>query len=359
MRTEAFADDLPPELIAQEPATPRDASRLLAVDRATGKMQHRHFADLPALLRPGDLLVANDSRVIPARLHARKPSGGRVEILLLTPVAPLVWDCLVGGKRVRPGLVLAIEKTDGITATVEIETDAGGRRLRFSAPLASFWEKAGEMPLPPYIHRQLQEPERYQTVYARQKGSAAAPTAGLHFTPTLMAQLQQKGIELAYVTLHVGLDTFRPIKETEIEAHQIHSEWLHLSAATAAVLNRARSAGRRIIAVGTTTTRVLESVTHPEALSAPAALLPWPTEIPPEGRDGVFRPAQGWTRLYIRPGFQFRGVDVLITNFHLPRSTLLLLVAAFAGKPLMDEVYRVAIEERYRFYSFGDACLFL
>jgi len=359
MRTEAFDYDLPPELIAQKPVTPRDASRLLVVDRETGNVQHRHFYDLPALLRPGDLLVANDSRVIPARLHARKESGGRVEILLLTPVAPLVWDCLVGGKRIRPGILLTIEKTDGVTAMVEAETDAGGRRLRFSAPLETFWEEAGEMPLPPYIHRQLEEPERYQTVYARQKGSAAAPTAGLHFTPGLMARLRQKGIELVFVTLHVGLDTFRPIKEAEIEAHQIHSEWLHMSATTASTLNRARAAGRRIIAVGTTTTRVLESVTHPEAFLSPDALNPWPAGMSAADRTGVFRPARGWTRLYITPGFQFRGVDVLITNFHLPRSTLLLLVAAFAGKSLLDRTYRIAIEEHYRFYSFGDACLFL
>ncbi len=359
MRTAEFDYLLPPERIAQKPVSPRDHARLLVVDRSSGHLAHLHFYDLTHLLRPGDVLVVNDSRVIPARLHAHKPSGGRVEILLLKPVAPQVWDCLVGGKRIRPGLHLTLEQAGNVTAEVLAETDAGGRRLHFSAPVETFWERAGEMPLPPYIHRRLEEPERYQTVYARQQGSAAAPTAGLHFTADLISQLKDRKVTFAYVTLHVGLDTFRPIKEENIEAHQIHSEWIHLSPGTAALLNRAHATGHRIIAVGTTSTRVLESSTHPQALSSPSALLPWPAEIPPADKEGLFHPVEGWTRLYIKPGFTFRGVDALITNFHLPRSTLLLLVAAFAGKPLLDKVYQVAIAKKYRFYSFGDACLFL
>lgn len=359
VRTERFDYQLPPELIAQEPVEPRDASRLMVVERSTGRLAHRHFYELVDILQPGDVLVANDSRVMPARLFARKATGGRVEILLLVRKGERTWETLVRGHRVRPGITLRLEARPEITADVLAITPSGGRILRFSEPLDRYLPQVGEIPLPPYIHKPLKNPERYQTVYARKEGSAAAPTAGLHFTPRLIERLKAKGIEFHFVTLHVGLDTFRPITEEHVEEHKIHSEWAELTAPVAAALNRAKAEGRRIIAIGTTAMRVLETATHPEAVQGEDARVGWPEDTPPEVPRSPFVPFRGWTTLYITPGFAFRGVDALITNFHLPRSTLLVLVAAFMGEDLMWRAYNEAIRRRYRFYSFGDAMLIL
>jgi S-adenosylmethionine:tRNA ribosyltransferase-isomerase len=359
MKTSDFDYALPSELIAQQPIEPRDASRLLVVDRATGEIAHRHFGDLPEYLRPGDLLVGNDSRVIPARLHGVKPSGGEVEIFLLRPVTAgdaaqkSVWECLVRGKGLRPGTRVRLR--DGIEAEVLAETDAGGRLVAFNPPVEEWLWDVGDVPLPPYIHSTLEDPERYQTVYSRVEGSVASSTAGLHFTPDLLLALRAQGVNLAFVTLHIGLDTFRPVQAEEIERHAIHREWAELSTETARAVNEARLAGGRVIAVGTTSVRVLES-------AAKIALGFRPCDDVPEGmvcgwqRVAAFT---GETDLFIRPGHVFRAVDAMITNFHLPRSTLLMLVSAFAGKGLMDSAYVEAIRERYRFYSFGDAMLIL
>lgn len=357
MRTEEFDYTLPQELIAQEPVEPRDHARLLVVDRETGTLAHHHFYELPNLLRPGDVLVGNDTRVIPARLFARKETGGRVEILLLVRKDATTWEALVRGHRIRPGTRLHLDRDPNIVAEVLAVTPAGGRLLRFNRPLNGVLAHIGHVPLPPYIHKPLQDPERYQTVYAREEGSAAAPTAGLHFTPRLMQALRERGIEFRFVTLHVGLDTFRPITEDHVEEHRIHTEWAELDVDTAAALNRAKAEGRRIIAVGTTSVRVLETATHPEHVHGEDARVGWPEDLPPDVPRGPLVPFRGWTDLYIMPGFEFRAVDALITNFHLPRSTLLVLVAAFMGKDLMMRAYEEAIRRRYRFYSFGDAML--
>ncbi len=357
MRTERFDYELPPELIAQEPVEPRDAARLMVVDRRTGHIAHHHFRDLPDLLRPGDVLVANNTRVIPARLFARKPTGGRVEILLLVRRDEVTWEALVRGRRVRPGMTLHLEAQPDIHVEVVDITPAGGRVLRFSRPLTNVLSRVGHIPLPPYIRRPLDNPERYQTVYAKEEGSAAAPTAGLHFTPQLIDTLRARGVAFHFVTLHVGLDTFRPITEEHVEEHKIHAEWAELDPTTAQALNRAKAEGRRIIAVGTTTMRVLETATHPEAVRD--GQVGWTKEPREESARAPLVPFRGWTTLYITPGFSFRAVDALITNFHLPRSTLLVLVAAFMGEDLMWRAYREAIRERYRFYSFGDAMLIL
>jgi len=337
MRTEAFDYDLPADRIAQTPAEPRDSARLLVVERRTGALGHHVFRDLPGLLGPGDLLVANDSRVIPARLRGRKvPSGGAVEVLLLRPADGLAWEALVRG-RVVPGTRLAFGGRPGPHVEAEVvEVFADGRRLvRFDAAVEPLLGPLGEMPLPPYIRAPLAEPERYQTVYARVAGSAAAPTAGLHFTPGLIEAIQAAGIGFGFVTLHVGLDTFQPLETAAIEDHVIHREWAELPASTAEAVARARRAGGRVVAVGTTAVRVLETA----------------------ARDGEVRAFAGWTDVYITPGHRFRAVDALVTNFHLPRSTLLVLVSAFAGKDLVDRAYAEAIEGGYRFYSFGDAML--
>ena len=359
LKTEEFDYTLPPERIAQTPVEPRDASRLMVIDRETGRIAHHHFYDLPNILRPGDVLVANDSRVIPARLFARKPTGGRVEILLLVKRDDTTWEALVRGHRVRPGLHLHLEQAPDVEVEVVEVTPAGGRILRFSRPVDDLLPQVGNVPLPPYIHRPLDDPERYQTVYARVAGSAAAPTAGLHFTPRLIQTLEEKGIGFHFVTLHVGLDTFRPITEEVVEAHRIHSEWAELTPDTAAALNQAKAEGRRIIAVGTTSVRVLETATHPEYIKGEDAQVGWPEDTPAHIPREPLVPFRGWTELYITPGFEFRAVDALITNFHLPRSTLLVLVAAFMGKELMMRAYEEAIREGYRFYSFGDAMLIL
>ncbi|HMA35367.1 MAG TPA: tRNA preQ1(34) S-adenosylmethionine ribosyltransferase-isomerase QueA [Chloroflexia bacterium] len=373
MRTRDFDYDLPAAQIAQTPAQPRDSSRLLVVPRAGGPVAHQRFTDILTYLAPGDLLVANESRVLPARLFGHKSStSGRVEALLLRPAAEQpdadgglappadgnrVWEALVKpGRSVRPGirLVFSTAARDGrpgppagavLEAEVVGRTAIGGRLLRFDQPPEPWLEKIGVLPLPPYIHTPLADPERYQTVYARVPGSAAAPTAGLHFTPRLLAALRDKGIGWATVTLHIGLDTFRPVQEDDPRTHPMHREWYELPAATAAAINAARAAGRRVVVVGTTTVRVLETVAQEQGLGDPP------------GRE--LRPAAGWSQLFIYPGFHFRVTDGLVTNFHLPRSTLLMLVSALVGRERLLAVYAEAVHEGYRFYSFGDAMLIL
>ncbi len=349
MKTAEFDYELPPELIAQTPIEPRDAARLLVVERSNGSLAHRQFRDLGEYLNPGDLLVLNESRVIPARLHARKvPTGGRVELLLLTRHDPKTWEALVGGRRARTGTRLCIEAPAAVAAKVPLEaevvgeTPAGGRLIHFAAAMDELLDALGEVPLPPYIHTPLADRERYQTIYAQTRGSVAAPTAGLHFTPQLLQRLRDQGIHFAVVTLHIGLDTFRPVQEERVEEHIIHREWCRLDEATAEAIVQARARGGRVVAVGTTTVRVLETAAQQtEELGAGEPVAPF----------------SGWTGLYIYPGYRFRLVDALITNFHLPRSTLLMLVAAFAGRDLVLRAYQEAARERYRFYSFGDAML--
>lgn len=334
-RLDDYDYHLPPERIAQTPAEPRDASRLMVVRRDTGAIEHRVFRDILEYLRPGDVLVVNDSRVRAARLHARKRTGGRVEMLLLKPLGGADWECLVSpGRRVPPGTVLQVE--GGPEAEILERTEAGGRIVRFHADagLEDALEAAGETPLPPYITAPLSDRERYQTVYARERGSAAAPTAGLHFTPELLDAARAKGIAVAGVTLHIGLDTFRPVKEQDLDRHVMHSEWFHIPPATADAVNAAPG---RVIAVGTTSVRALESA--------------WKT--------GRVLPGAAETRLFLRPGAAFHVVDGLLTNFHLPKSTLLMLVSAFAGRDLMLRAYETAVRDEYRFFSFGDAMLIL
>ncbi len=355
LRMADFDYHLPEELIAQEPVEPRDAARLMVLDRGTGFISHHHVRDLPNLLRPGDLLVFNESRVIPARLFARKPTGGKVEILLLRPQTDLIWEVLVRGRRLQSGLRLEIldgpdGKPTGANAKVVGEGEGGIRVLAFDRPALALAEAVGQIPLPPYIRRSLQDPERYQTVYARTPGSVAAPTAGLHFTPELLLRLREQGIESVFVTLHVGLDTFQPVREEWAEAHRIHTEYCRLTLEAAERINRARMEGHRVIAVGTTSVRVLETAALAAVRgSTEAESRPWQ----------VVAPYEGWTDLYIYPGFRFRAVDGMMTNFHLPRSTLLLLVAAFAGRDFILRAYEEAVRLRYRFYSFGDAMLIL
>lgn len=350
LRTSDFSYELPPELIAQEPLAERDASRLLVLDRRTGAVTHDHFRNLGAYLRAGDLLVMNDSRVRPARVWATKPSGGRLELLILRPAADGAWETLVKpGRRAPVGTTFTLTDRVGQTGETPVHGEVlakapdGVARIRVDGPLDPALARLGEMPLPPYIHRRLPgaEADRYQTTYARVTGSAAAPTAGLHFTPALLDGLRARGIHTATVTLHVGLDTFRPVTEEDPTAHPMHAEWYTTSAETAAAIVATKRAGGRVVAVGTTSVRVLESV----------AAEPGGWEAAAE------RGAEGWTRLFIRPGYTFRAVDALITNFHLPRSTLLMLVSAFAGRERVLAAYAEAVRERYRFFSFGDACL--
>lgn len=349
-----FEYDLPPALIAQTPIEPRDASRLLVVHRETATLEHRTFRDIRAYLRAGDLLVANRSRVIPARLRGVKEgSGGAVELLLLAvrgDLGPDHWESLVRpGRRIHEGQRLVFGAGE-LTAEVQARAPSGGRIVRLRAregDVAAALARVGSVPLPPYIRAPLGDPERYQTVYAHEPGSAAAPTAGLHFTPELLAELRAQGVELAYVTLHIGLDTFRPIEEADVARHHIHTEEIELDEETAARINATRAAGGRIVAVGTTAVRVLESA---------AALAGERAAAEAEG-SAVVVPFRGRTSLYIVPGYRFRAVDVMLTNFHLPRSTLIVLVSAFAGRELILRAYAEAVRERYRFYSFGDAML--
>jgi len=345
VKTNDFDYYLPPEFIAQSPIEPRDDSRLMVLDRATGAIEHRTFHDLADYLAAGDVLVCNESRVIPARLFGHKvPTGGKVELLLVTRRNEKVWEVLTKGRKVRVGTRIELDRDggEGLVGEVVGQAGDGARFMEFEAPIEPLLDELGVVPLPPYIHEPLEEPERYQTIYARVKGSVAAPTAGLHFTPQLMKELEAKGVEFAFVTLHIGLDTFRPVRTESVEDHPMHSEYCQLGPVVAEQINRARAEGRRVIAVGTTAVRVLET----------AARNPEPETWNP-------KPFSGWTDLFIYPGYQFRAVDSLITNFHLPRSTLLMLVAAFAGKELIDRAYREAIQQGYRFYSFGDAMLIL
>ncbi len=349
---EAYDYELPPERIAQSPVEPRDASRLMVVHRATRRIEHRIFREIVDYLRPGDLLVFNDTRVIPARLFAIKPTGGRVELLLVRRVDPERWWAMARGRHIRPGVRLQLlsgNRPVDLYAEVETEGEGPLRLLRFSAPLEGWLERLGVIPLPPYIRRPLHDPERYQTVYARVPGSAAAPTAGLHFTPELLARLRDHGVRFAFVTLHISLDTFRPITAHDVREHKLYREWCALPVEAAELINRTRLEGGRIVAVGTTVVRVLETAARRGLGCSPDTACP----------GQVVGPFEGETDLYIYPGFQFRAVDALITNFHLPRSTLLLLVAAFMGYDLMREAYQIAIAEGYRFYSFGDAMLIL
>lgn len=344
MLTSEFDYHLPPELIAQQPVEPRDASRLLVVHRDDGRLEHRRFRDVLEYLRSGDLLVANESRVIPARLQARKvPSGGRVELLLLARRDARRWEALVKGRRAAPGQRLALVDAagqPGPEGRVVAVTEAGGRLVDFEEPLEGHLERLGTVPLPPYIHEPLEDPERYQTVYARVRGSVAAPTAGLHFTPELVRRARGMGIGWTSVVLHIGLDTFRPVTEEVVEAHKIHREHGALPEEAAGAVNHARREGGRVVAVGTTSVRVLETA----ARRAPG---------------GTVEPWEGETDLFVYPPYRFRAVDALITNFHLPRSSLLMLVSAFAGVDLVRRAYEVAVAERYRFYSLGDAMLIL
>ena len=380
MRVDDFDYALPQELIAQTPVEPRDASRLFVLPLEGGPARHAVFRDLPDLLQPDDLLVFNDTRVLPARLYGVRPeTGAHVELLLLRPLEEKVWEVLVKpGKKVKPGT--SVTFGDGLlTAEVLDSTDFGGRVVRFTVAgsvgggagavgadagggadgaggasgasgtggvgsdggtitLAEVFEKLGRVPLPPYITAELDDPERYQTIYSAATGSAAAPTAGLHFTPQLFDALQQRGIKTCFLTLHVGLGTFRPVSTDNVEEHQMHAEFYSISLATADMINEHRAAGKRVVAVGTTTVRTLETAA---------------------GSDGRLSPGSGWTNIFIYPGYQFKVIDALITNFHLPRSSLLMLVSALAGRERVLEAYRTAIAMRYRFFSFGDAMLLL
>jgi S-adenosylmethionine:tRNA ribosyltransferase-isomerase len=345
MNTADFDYDLPPEYIAQTPIEPRDAARLLVLDRSSGKIAHAYFRELGQFLQPGDLLVLNETRVIPARLYARKvPGGGRVELLLLKRLDERQWEVMVGGHGLKVGRRFQVEA--GPTGMVTGVFDGPRRVVQFDEPVEGYLASAGHVPLPPYIHVPLADPERYQTVYAHRSGSAAAPTAGLHFTPGLMASLQEAGIQLVTVTLHVGMDTFAPVTEADPQAHAIHTEWCQVSQAAAQSINLAHAAGRRIVAVGTTSVRTLET-----------AGLKHTTESKTD--RAIVRPFEGSTGLYILPGYSFQVVDALITNFHLPRSTLLMLVSAFAGRQRTLSAYEIAKQAGYRFYSFGDAMLIL
>ena len=349
-RTSDFSYDLPSELIAQEPLPERDASRLLVLDRSTGAFTHDVFHNLGAYLRPGDLLVLNDSRVRPARVWAVKPSGGHLEFLILRPTADGDWETLVKpGRRASVGTTFTLTDRAGnigdmpVRGAVVAKAADGVTTICVDGPLDPALARLGEMPLPPYIHRRLPDADadRYQTTYAQVTGSAAAPTAGLHFTPALLDRLRAGGVRIAAVTLHVGLDTFRPVTEEDPSAHPMHAEWFTVTPETAAAIVATKRAGGRIVAVGTTSVRVLESVAATEG--------GW--------EAATVRGAEGWTRLFIRPGYPFRAVDSLITNFHLPRSTLLMLVSAFAGRERILATYAEAVRARYRFFSFGDACL--
>jgi S-adenosylmethionine:tRNA ribosyltransferase-isomerase len=337
MKTEDFSYSLPPNMIAQTPLEPRDASRLLVLDKKTGNIAHRHFRQIGEFLNQNDLLVINRTRVIPARLFGHKETGGKVEILLIKKLNALTWEALVGGKGLHKGK--KIQVNENLHIEIFEEMDGTRRQIRFNEPVELHLEKVGHTPLPPYIHERLTDPERYQTVYSKIPGSAAAPTAGLHFTDPLIEKLKIQGVKFAEVTLHVGLDTFLPVDEENPEEHKIHSEWCEIPACTVEAITSARESGSRIIAVGTTTTRTLETA----ALGGPNQILSY----------------NGSTNLYILPGFRFNIVDAMITNFHLPKSTLLMMVSAFAGRQLILDTYQEAIRQKYRFYSFGDAMLIL
>ena len=340
MKKSDFWFDLPENQIAQTPVEPRDHSRLLRLDKSSGEVSHHHFYDIVDLLRPGDLLVVNDSRVLPARLYGcKKDTGANVELLLLEQKEQDLWETLVKpGKKCRPGAVLSFGN-GLLEGTIEETLEGGNRLIRFShdpeKTIYEILEEIGQMPLPPYITAKLEDKERYQTVYSNELGSAAAPTAGLHFTKELMQRIEEKGVKIAKVTLHVGLGTFRPVKEDEITDHKMHSEHYHLPAETAALINETKANGGRVIAVGTTSCRTLETC---------GQLQEYPLQE-----------ADGWTQIFIYPGYKFHVLDALITNFHLPESTLIMLVSALAGYDNTMAAYKVAVDEKYRFFSFGDA----
>ena len=336
MKTSDFDFYLPEELIAQTPLERRDTSRLLTLDKVTGETGHYHFYDLPQFLKPGDCLVLNNSRVLPARLIGHRPTGGVCEVLLLSDKGDNVWKCLVRpGRKLRTGAQVIFGNGE-LTATIEAEESDGNRLVRFhyQGIFLEILEHLGKMPLPPYIKAELQDNERYQTVYSKVMGSAAAPTAGLHFTPELLQTIQDMGVSICYVTLHVGLGTFRPVKAEDIQDHEMHSEFCQISQETADTINRTRANGGRVICVGTTSCRTVESFAE---------------------EDGTMRARSGWTNIFIYPGYRFKVLDALITNFHLPQSTLIMLVSALAGREHVLAAYEEAVKERYRFFSFGDA----
>ena len=336
MKKSDFYFELPEGLIAQTPLQKRDQSRLMLLDKESGAIEHRHFYEMPQLLRAGDCLVLNDSRVLPARLIGRRSSGGSVELLLLRDLGEGCWECLSRpGRKTKPGTELIFGDGE-LTASV-LETVEGGNRIvrfRYDGIFLEVLERLGKMPLPPYIREELQDAERYQTVYSREIGSAAAPTAGLHFTKELLSEIAEKGVKIAYVTLHVGLGTFRPVKEEEIEDHAMHSEFCIVPPETARLVTETKRRGGRVVAVGTTSCRTLESFA---------------------AEDGTLSPQSGWTDIFIYPGYRFKCVDALVTNFHLPESTLIMLVSALAGREQVLRAYRTAVEDQYRFFSFGDA----
>ncbi len=338
MKKSDFYFDLPEELIAQTPLQQRDRSRLMLLDKQTGAISHRHFYELPELLREGDCLIMNDSRVLPARLLGSRLSGGSVELVLLRDLGESRWECLSRpGRKTKPGTQLQFGDGE-LMAEVEAVAEGGNRIVRFhyDGIFLEVLERLGKMPLPPYIKEELQDAERYQTVYSRELGSAAAPTAGLHFTEELLDSIRAKGIRTGFVTLHVGLGTFRPVKEEEIEDHDMHSEFCMVPEETAALINETRANGGRVIAVGTTSCRTLESFA---------------------AEDGSIQPGARWTNIFIYPGYRFKCIDALITNFHLPESTLIMLVSALAGRENVLNAYCSAVAEGYRFFSFGDAML--
>lgn len=336
MKTHDFFYDLPEDLIAQTPLEKRDTSRLMLLDRATGQVRHKHFYDILDYLNPGDCLVMNDSRVLPARLLGHRPTGGAVEVLLLRDLGNKCWECLCKpGRKMQVGNEVIFGNGE-LTAVVKEVQETGNRvvEFRFEGIFLEVLEQLGKMPLPPYIKEELQDQERYQTVYSRELGSAAAPTAGLHFTTELLDRIREKGVKTAFVTLHVGLGTFRPVKAEDILEHHMHSELCMMNEETATILNETKASGGRIICVGTTSCRTLESLVN---------------------EDGSFSAKSQWTDIFIYPGYSFKAMDALITNFHLPESTLVMLVSAFAGREHVLNAYRIAVEERYRFFSFGDA----
>lgn len=341
MKKSDFYFDLPEELIAQTPIERRDGSRMLHLDRETGAVEHRHFYDLPEYLRPGDCLVLNDSRVLPARLIGSRKTGGSVEVLLLKDLGGRRWECLTRpGRKTREGEELYFGGNSELKAVIAEVLPDGNRIVEFeySGIFLEILERLGRMPLPPYIKEELNDPERYQTVYSKELGSAAAPTAGLHFTEELLDEIRAKGVRVCFVTLHVGLGTFRPVKEDEIEDHDMHSEFCIIPPETAEAINQTKASGGRVICVGTTSCRTLESFAE---------------------ADGTVRPQSGWTNIFIYPGYSFKCMDALVTNFHLPESTLIMLVSAFAGRENVLSAYKQAVSERYRFFSFGDSMLII
>lgn len=367
MKTADFAYTLPPELIAQRPLPQRDASRLMVLDRAKQTISHKSFTDILENFQPGDILVANNSRVIPARLYGRKPTGGKAEILLLNQQENGRWQAMVGGKRLKEGSEIYLTNHAGevteIVATVTAVLDGSQRELSLNQPIDTFLDQIGHTPLPPYIHERLNDAERYQTVYARPTGSAAAPTAGLHFTADLLLALREKGVIFETVTLHVGLDTFKPVDAELVANHTIHNEWASLTPESAQRINEAKLAGGRLVAIGTTSVRTLETaalrsagitgslqtISQRDASGETTNICPW-------------KPVAAFTAptdLFIYPGYNFRAVDAMITNFHLPNSSLLMLVSAFVGHDFMLRAYETAVAQKYRFFSFGDAMLIL